>query len=782
MLQYSYMDETDGAAYAAKQLSLQQKARIVTGKDFWTSQDYPEIGIPSVRFSDGPNGLRMQRDSADNFGIGKSLPATCFPCACAVASSWDRQLARALGKRLGEEAAYFGADVLLGPGVNIKRNPLCGRNFEYFSEDPYLAGEVAAQYILGVQGTGTGACVKHFAANNREWARTVCDSRMGERTLREIYLYPFEIAVKKGGVRYVMTAYNKLNGTYCSENERLISGILRGEWNFGGAVVSDWTGTADRVAGIKAGEDLEMPRCAFTPEEVLAAVEDGSLSREQLDACVRRIVRAAMYPKAERKEYDLEEHLRLARELAENCAVLLKNEGVLPLEGKERVAVIGDLARDMHVQGGGSAHVNCARRDDFLQELSKLAHICGFERGYRRDGKGDKKLAERAVKLAKSADKTVLFLGLSEIYDAEGGDRPGINLPANQLNLLHRLAARGVRPVVVLCAGSAVDTSWDNMCSAVLCLHLAGEGAAYAAARLLCGQANPCGKLAESYPADYKDVPCHRGFAANALSAEYAEDIFVGYRWYDAAEISPKYPFGHGLSYTQFCYSQLAVSPAGVRFKVKNIGGVAGAEVAQLYISPPDCGFAFPRKRLAGFEKVFLQPLEEREIFIPFEDTTFRAFNGKWRIYAGRYGILIGSSSRDIRLEAQINLKGEVPPAPGTGVAERRKIIAAARDFSPAPDLPQKGRAEITMYSPMIDLKRAKGLAGRLIYRLATAIVRRKGHTALHTFRYITVRGVAQYAGFNLAQAHGFVQICNGRFLRGLAAIIKKKSKKEKSI
>ena len=779
------MNKNDGAAEAAEKLSLQRKAQLVTGRDFWTTQDYSDIGIPPIRFSDGPHGLRVQEGAADNLGIGGSLPATCFPCACAVASSWDRQLARALGLRLGKEAAYFGVDVLLGPGVNIKRNPLCGRNFEYFSEDPYLAGEIASQYILGVQGTGTAACVKHFAANNREWARTICDSRVGERALREIYLYPFELAVKKGGVRFVMTAYNKLNGTYCSENGRLISDILRGEWGFDGVVLSDWTGTADRVAGIRAGEDLEMPRCTFTPEEVLAAIKDGRLSQSELDICAQRIVRAALRPKAEKADYDQDEHLRFARELAENCAVLLKNDGALPLVKGERVAVIGDLARDMHIQGGGSAHVNCSHRDDFLQEFSKGAHICGFERGYRSDGKSDKKLISRAVKLAKNADKTVVFLGLSEVEDAEGGDRAHLNLPVCQINLLRCLASAGVRPVAVLCAGGAVDTSWDNMCSAVLCMHLAGEGAGYAAARLLTGKANPCGKLAESYPESYQDVPCAHGFAADPLTVEYAEDIFVGYRWYDAAGISPKYPFGHGLSYTQFCYSQFSVSLSGVRFKVKNIGCATGAEVAQLYISPPDCGFAFPQKRLAGFEKVFLQPGEEREIFVPFDGATFRAFDekdGKWHIYAGQYGVLVGASSRDIRLEGGIFIEGESVTAAGIGAQERKKIIAAAKNYSHKPSAHEKGRVEITMYSPMQDLARAKGLAGRLIYRLANIIVRRKGQTALLTFRYVTVRGIAQYAGFNLAQALGFIDLCNGRFLRGLAAIIRKKSKKEKHI
>lgn len=784
MLQLIYMDEREGAVRPAGELTLQQKARLISGKDFWCTQDYPACGIPSIRFSDGPNGLRVQEGTADNFGIGESLPATCFPCACAVASSWDRQLALALGRRLGEEAAFFGADVLLGPGVNIKRNPLCGRNFEYLSEDPYLAGELAAQYVLGVQANGTAACVKHFAANNREWARTICDSRVGERALREIYLYPFESAVKKGGARFVMTAYNKLNGTYCSENKRLISDILRGEWGFDGVVVSDWTGTDDRVAGIQAGEDLEMPRCALTQEEVLAAIEEGRLTEAELDDCVNRLICAARAPKAERQPYDADDHMSFARRLAENCAVLLKNDGALPIRDGERVAVIGSLAEEMHIQGGGSAHVNCTHRDDFLHEFEKWADICGFERGYRADGRADKKLAERAVTLARSARKTVLFMGLSEREDAEGGDRENLNLPANQLHLLRRLVSAGVRPIAVLCAGGAVDASWDGDCAAVLCMHLTGEGAGYAAARLLSGRANPCGKLAESYPQKYEDVPCSRGFAADPAAVEYAEDIFVGYRWYDAAGISPKYPFGHGLSYTQFCYSKLSLSPAGARFAVTNTGEVAGAEVAQLYISPPDCGFAFPVKRLAGFEKVFLRPGEGREVFIPFDAETFRAFDetdGRWHIYAGQYGVLVGSSSRDIRLEGRLSVRGEAPPAAGNGAREREEIISGAMNFTPAPTEEGPKRVQITLHSPMMDLKRARGLAGRLIFRLANAIVARKGRTALLTFGYIKVRGVAQYAGFNLAQAHGFTDVCNGRFLRGLAAIIRKKSKKEKS-
>ncbi len=772
------MERKNGGLSPAEKLELNKKVALLTGRDFWTTQDYSDFGIPSVRFSDGPNGLRVQAGSGDNFGLENSLPATCFPCSCLTACSWDRELLFALGQRLGREAAWFKVDVLLGPGVNIKRNPLCGRNFEYFSEDPYLAGELAAQYIRGVQSVGVSCCVKHFAVNNREWARTVYDVNVSERALREIYLAPFEAAVE-GGVRAVMTSYNKLNGVYCSENEGLISGILRGEWGFDGIVISDWVGTSDRVAGVKAGEDIEMPRCRLTPEELLSAVSGGKLSEEQIDACVNRIAKFANLRGRGGEPYDAAEHLAFARRAAAAGAVLLKKSR-LPLERGAEIAVIGALAGRPHIQGAGSARVNSSA-DDVLECLGAKFSVIGYERGYRSDGKRSKGLIRRAVRLARRAKNTVLFIGLGEQYDAEGADRENLFLPPCQTELIAALAAVGVRPVAVLCAGGVVDAAWDGCVSDLLHMHLAGAGMGGALASVLCGEEEPGGRLAESYPLRYEDVPCARSYAADPFSCEYKEDIFVGYRYYDAADIAVKYPFGFGLSYACFEYSDLRADCRGVRFTLTNTAARAGTEVAQLYLSPPDCGFAFPVKKLIGFEKVRLEAGESREIYIPMDKKCLRAYDenaGKWRIFAGQYGLHIGSSSRDIRLSAQIYAEGDAPENCGDGLKERESILRAVREDMPATAEgrgKKRERRVIDMHSPLIWLKDAKGAGGRLIYAIANFYCTSKKQRALLTFRYITVRSVAQYAGFNGAQAQGFIDICNGKFFRGLKRIITKK-------
>lgn len=746
----------------------------------------PELGIPSVRFSDGPHGLRTQVGAADNFGLSGAMPATCFPCLVAVGSSWDKSLARAMGERLGEEARAFGVNVLLGPGVNIKRNPLCGRNFEYLSEDAFLAGGLAAEYIKGVQSNGVSACVKHFACNNRELARNVCSSEVSERALREIYLPAFEAAVKEGGVSAVMTAYNKLNGTYCSENAWLISGILRGEWGFDGIVVSDWTGTSDRAAGVAAGQDIEMPCCNFTPEELEAALSNGKITENDVYACLDRLKRfGERYAFTEKSEYDEKEHLEFARSAAAQCAVLLKNEGVLPITKGSRVALIGDLAANPHIQGGGSAKVTPQHIDDIVGCISRKFDLSGFERGYERSGKRNEKLLKRAVKLAQSSRQTILFLGLTDREDAEGADRDSLMLPVCQLELLQRLAAAGVRPVVVLCSGSAVDMAWDALCSAVLYMPLTGAGTGTAVAELLCGDKNPCGKLAETFPVRYEDVPCAKLFASDPYICRYEEDIFVGYRWYDAAGLEVKYPFGHGLSYTTFEYSRLSATERGIAFRIKNIGACAGAEVVQVYICPPDCGFAYPVRKLAAYEKVYLEAGEERVVFIPLCRSSFSAFDaniGSFMVYSGQYGVQVGSSSRDIRLEDVITINGETPENVGFGAVERENIISgvrAAEQFASksCENRAKKGRVTVTMESPLIELKNAKGAIGRLIYKIADFYCTSKKQTALLSFRYITVRAAMQVAGFNLARAHGFTDICNGKFFRGLKKIITGKEK-----
>ena len=779
-------NEPRGVTLPSLRLNLNEKTALLSGRDFWTTQDYSSRGVPSVRFADGPSGLRIEAGNGNRSEMENTLPATGFPSLSALACSWDGGLVYAVGTALGEEAASAGVNVLLGPGVNLKRNPLCGRNFEYFSEDEYLAGSLAAQYIQGVQSTGTAACVKHFAVNGREFARTIYSSEVSERALREVYLVPFEMAVTQGGVACVMTAYNKLNDKFCSENKWLISDILRCEWGFDGIVISDWTGTSDRVAGVKAGEDIEMPRCAFSAEQLKNAVLSGNLAEEEIDSCVNRIAAFAQkYSRAAQPPCDMSAHLALARTAAQNCAVLLKNS-VLPIRGGSSVAVMGDLCVNPHLQGGGSAKVNFNASDDILSCLRSRFVVTGFARGYQSDGRRNAKLIAEAVKLSKTAEHAVVFVGLSDMDDAEGGDREDMLLPACQTELLSALAAEGVHPIVVLFSGSAVDTSWDESCAAVLYMPLTGAGTGGAVADLLCGSAVPCGKLAQTFPISYEDVPCGAEYAKDPYICRYEEDVLVGYRWYDAAEVAVKYPFGHGLSYTQFEYSRLSATESGVAFRVKNIGFTAGAEVAQVYVYLPDCGVCTPVKKLMGYEKVYLQPGQEQVIFIPLNKNVLRIFDENthsFAIYGGEYGIGVGASSRDIRLYSVIQINGQSAPSAGAGIAVRERLIAyvMAKDKTASPAPQPVGREVITLHSPLIDLKRANGVTGRLIYRIADWYCTGKKNTALLTFRYIRVRSAMQYAGFYLAQAHGFVDMCNGRFFSGLRKIITGKERRKEN-
>ncbi|MDE7306512.1 MAG: glycoside hydrolase family 3 C-terminal domain-containing protein, partial [Clostridia bacterium] len=484
-----------------KNLSINKKAALFTGADYWNTARIDEALLPSVRFSDGPTGVRAQNGKGDNLGRNSSLPATCFPTHSALACSWNKSLLSETGARIGKEAAHFGVDVILAPDLNIKRNPLCGRNFEYFSEDPYLNGKLGAAYASGVASSGTGACLKHFAANNREFGRMVCDSVVDGRTLREIYLTAFEIAVKESKPSAVMTAYNLLNGSYCNENKFLLD-ILRGEWGFDGVVVSDWGGTHDRVAALCAGADIEMPRCAFSENEIKSAAKCGDIN-ENIDACMERIANFARREKAE-TNCDFDENARFAKTCADECAVLLKNEGALPLICEEKVALVGRFAKEPLIQGGGSSKVN-PKATVSLYDCLK-SKICGFATGYKKSGKSSARLSRRALKLCKNAEKVVFCFGLDG-GDCEGADRRNLNLPENQISLFKKICAVNKSVVAVIFGGSVVDVSWDETACAVLFAGLAGQASARAVADILYGKVNPSGKLAETYPVNISCVP-----------------------------------------------------------------------------------------------------------------------------------------------------------------------------------------------------------------------------------------------------------------------------------
>lgn len=645
-------------------MTLEEKAGLTSGMDFWHTKPIPRLGIPSMLLSDGPHGLRKQEWQSDHLGMHKSVPATCFPTAASLANSWDTDMIERLGRALGLEAASEGISVLLGPGCNIKRNPLCGRNFEYFSEDPYLSGKSAAALIRGVQSNGISACVKHFAANSQELRRMSNDSVVDERTLREIYLPSFEMAVKEGGVKCVMTSYNRLNGEYTNENTHLLQDILYGEWGYDGMVVTDWGGNNDRVKALVAGDNLEMPYSGGDTDRYVAqAVRDGVISEELLDERVDKILDMVFTTRKafDYKHYDKNEHHRLAAEFAEETAVLLKNDGILPLRSGS-VAVIGDFAKTPRYQGAGSSLVNSTRVDNALDALrAEGVRIVGFEPGYRRGGGRSSRLCAKACELAMRAETVLLFLGLDEGGEAEGIDRSDMRLPENQLELLTALSAVSRNIVVILSCGGAVEMPWQQRARAVVHGFLGGQAGATAMARLLTGKANFSGKLSETVPLRYEDMPSAPYYPGREKTSEYREGLFVGYRYFDTAQKPVLYPFGYGLSYTQYRYSDLEISGDTVSFSVENTGKMSGAEVAQLYIAPKTNGTFRPARELKGFVRITLAPKEKKRAEITLSDRSFALWStkhGDWVVEAGEYEILVGASSRDIRLHGTVTRKG----------------------------------------------------------------------------------------------------------------------------
>ena len=559
------------------QMTLEEKCFLLSGKDFWQTRSVERLGIHNMVLSDGPHGVRRQAGSGDQLGLNPSLPATCFPTAATIANSWDPDLGEKIGECLGEEAASQGVGVLLGPGLNIKRSPLCGRNFEYFSEDPYLAGKMAAGYIRGIQKNGVAACPKHFACNSQELRRMASDSVVDERTLRELYLTGFEIAVKEGKAKSLMSSYNRVNGTYANENYHLLQEILRDEWGFDGFVVSDWGGSNEHIEGVRAGSHLEMPTTGGDSDlELVQAVKDGKISEEIINQRVDEIldvilpVTAAIVP-LEGKPFDIEVHHKMAAKAAGESIVLLKNEGnILPLKKGTKVAVIGEFAQKARYQGAGSSVVNATKVDNAIDVIGNFdLDVVGFEAGYPRSGEGDPTMQVKAVELAKKADIILLYIGLDEISESEGLDRPHMKLPQSQVDLIEAVAAVNPNVVTVMSAGSAVEMSWLDKCKAVIHGYLCGQAGAGAMLQAILGEINPSGKLAESYPVKYEDVSSATYFPSKQRTAEYREELYVGYRYYETANVPVLFPFGYGLSYTTFEYSNLIVTDKEATFTLR---------------------------------------------------------------------------------------------------------------------------------------------------------------------------------------------------------------------
>ena len=664
-----------------RKLNLEQKCALLSGETVFTTRALPGKGIPSITLSDGPNGVRKQAGAADHLGLNPSVPATCFPTSSATACSWDEALGEAVGEAMGEEAAAQEVAVLLGPGLNIQRSPLCGRDFEYFSEDPILAGKMAAAYVRGIQKKGIAACPKHFAVNSQELRRMASDSVVDERTLRELYLTGFEIVVKEARPKTIMTSYNLINGTYANENAHLLQDILRKDWGFDGAVVTDWGGSNDHALGVKNGSTLEMP-CpgGDSIRELMKAVQGGKISEADVDARLDEMLELvlsthAAVEKAPRT-FDAAAHHKLARRAAAESIVLLRNEGgILPLKPNEKLAVIGDFAETPRYQGAGSSAVNALQVDTLLDSIkaddSGITFV-GYASGFERQGAADAEKLEEAVALAKKADTVLLCLGLDELRESEGLDRADMKLAENQQQLLAAVAAVNPNVVVLLSAGAPVETPWVGQCRALVYGALGGQAGAGAAADILTGKLCPCGKLSQTWAQAHDDTPAKANFGGEGRNVEYREGLYVGYRYYQTAGVKPAFPFGYGLSYTTFEYSGLKADETGVTLTVTNTGSAAGAEIVQLYVAKPDAKVFRPEQELKGFAKVSLAPGESKTVAIALDDKAFRYWNVKtnaWEVEGGSYQLRVGASSVDIRLTADITVKGTNAPDPYAGLS-----------------------------------------------------------------------------------------------------------------
>lgn len=778
-----------------KELTLEEKCALLSGAETFKTRGMPEHGIPQIWLSDGPHGLRKQAGESDHLGLNPSVSATCFPTASAVANSWDAALGEEIGAALGEEAAAQEVSVLLGPGLNMKRNPLCGRSFEYFSEDPYLAGKLAAGYIRGIQSKGVAACPKHFAVNSQETRRMASDSLVDERTLREIYLTGFEIAVKEGHPRSIMSSYNLVNGIYANENKHLLMEILRDEWGFDGAVITDWGGSNDHALGVKNGSTLEMPAPGGdSVRELLAAVESGKISESDIDARLSELLPLVFDTKAALdaapRAFDAAAHHALARRAAEESLVLLKNEGsLLPLAAGTKVAVIGDFAKNPRYQGAGSSMVNSTQVDVLLDKLidSEL-NVIGYQQGFDRHGKPDAALQKSACELATQADTVILCMGLDEIAESEGLDRSNLRLAQNQVDLLQAVAAVNPKIVVVLYSGSVVETPWLDNCQALLYAALGGQAGAGAVADALTGKVNPCGKLAETWPLAYADVPSAADFATRRKTVEYREGLYIGYRYFTTAEKAVRFPFGYGMSYTTFAYSDMAADEQGVSLTVTNTGSVAGTEIVQLYVAKKNSELFRPAKELKGFARVTLAPGEKQRITIMLDDKAFRFWNVKanrWEIEGGEYELLVGASVEDIRLCEKISVHGTATMHPYEDVDldcyyKGEVLSVSDADFEKLLGHPiPNGKTKIDRNLTLGELNHARSPLGWLVWLVLTILLDvsyKRGKPDLNIlFQYnMPLRALAKMTNgaISMGMVDGIVMELQGFWIVGLVRVI----------
>lgn len=796
------------------QMTLEEKAGLCSGADFWHLKGIARLGVPSIMVTDGPHGLRKQAGTADHVGLNESVPATCFPTASALAATWNRDLIRQVGIALGEECRQEKVGVILGPGANIKRSPLCGRNFEYFSEDPYLTGEIAKSHIAGVQSQGIGTSLKHYATNNQETRRMTTDSIVDERALREIYLTGYEIAVKGAQPWTVMCAYNKVNGVYACENRYLMTDILKEEWGHQGLVVTDWGAMDERVDALQAGVELEMPGAPNGNDaKIVAAVKAGVLDEAVLDRAVARILTLifkAADTLAQDFTYDRQAHHELARRVAGEGAVLLKNEGrLLPLPADARIALIGRFARTPRYQGAGSSLINPTRLDNLHDELIRLvgAERVTYAAGYTEKGEAaDEALIQEALAAARQADVVVICAGLTDMYEVEGLDRDHMHLPPGHDALIQRVAAAHEKVVVVLSNGAPVEMPWCDAVPAILEGYLGGQAGAGALADILTGRVNPSGKLAETFPRSLSDVPA-QPYPGGPVTVEYCESLYVGYRYYDAAQQPVLFPFGHGLSYTTFAYRDLTVEAGAdsvtVTFRVRNTGDRAGQEIAQVYVRDVAASHFRPDKELQGFDKIALQSGEEKTITLELDRRAFAFYDAgrkEWVLETGDFEILVGASSRDVRLAATVSLTSDQRPAPYADSAALAPYFSPIRaPFSrdafaalygrPLPENtpPQKG--QYTLNTPISEMQGS--FVGRQLFHMMQDQIRKMmvgqedtptGAMMMSMVQEMPLRSMLMMGGtFNREKLEALLAMINGHFFSGLWAFLRANKSARKS-
>lgn len=793
-------------AEVIKRMSLEEKIAFCSGRSFWETKDLVKLNIPSIFMCDGPHGLRKIEVQLYQADLGHSVKSTCFPTSSTLAASWDTHLAWEIGQALGKEAIMLGTNMILGPGVNMKRNPLCGRNFEYYSEDPFLAGNLAASWIRGVQSTGTGTSLKHFALNNQELKRMSTDVLIDERALREYYLPAFEIAVKEAQPTTVMCAYNKVEGVYCSDHERLLREILRREWGFEGAVVTDWGAMNDRIQAFRAGTDLEMPGSKGRFDaEVKNAVLTGKLDESVINESVNRLL--TLIESVSHRDQDLVTedlfsiNYVLARKVAEESAVLLKNdEQILPLKKPTKIAVLGELAHTSRYQGSGSSQVNPTHLTNLLDALRQYEPDAAFSAGYDLEDVENNGLVNEALEVARHADIVILCLGLTAIFESEGFDREHMRIPNNQVSLLKAVAQENNNIVIVLVGGSAMEMPWVENVKAVLLMQLAGQAGGEAAANLLFGSVCPSGKLAESYPYSYADVINSSYYNHIPKQAPYLESMYCGYRYFSSANVPVCYPFGYGMSYTKFEYSNLVVNQIGeysfnVNVDITNTGSCDGAEIVQLYIAPNTKGAYRPKLELKGFNKVFLKKDETKTVVINLDQRSFAIYDTdqhNWIVESGEYKILIGASSADIRLHSNVLLKGNAPKRSECsdwyytlkGVPTREDFLTIHADFE---EYIPKRKGTYDMTSSIEEMKESSFI-GKLMYKAIERTVA-KPYGGKVDYNNVGFKMMMKSAADNpmksmplfspdqmpLPVAQFIVDASNGHFLKGLLKLLKHK-------